>query len=298
MANTVSNAINESTSGVVVFNSPNFTASPVTQHYTLVGGASNAVTSVSPSTAGFVLTSNGASADPSFQAVSSSGAFSQIVTQVFTSDDTYTPTSGMKYCIIEVIGGGGGGGGSAAASGTTVTASAGGGAGGYARGSFSAATIGASQAVTIGAGGTAGSAGNNAGGAGGTSSVGVLITATGGGGGSGGAAATIGSNSTGGAGGTGTLGDFQTTGNGGDNGIGYNISGFGGFVIPGKGGSVFFGGSAKGVALFPSGGTQVNGLDGTSYGAGGSGGYSYGATSSASAGGAGVSGIVIITEFI
>lgn len=50
-----------------------FTASAVTQHDVLLGGASNAIVSLSPSTAGFVLTSNGVSADPSFQAASASG---------------------------------------------------------------------------------------------------------------------------------------------------------------------------------------------------------------------------------
>ncbi len=53
------------------------TASVVTQHDVLVGGVTNAIVSVSPSTAGFVLTSNGLSADPSFQANS---AISGIVT--------------------------------------------------------------------------------------------------------------------------------------------------------------------------------------------------------------------------
>jgi hypothetical protein len=45
-----------------------FTASPVTQYDVLVGGASNAVTSISPATTGYVLTSNGTSANPTFQA--------------------------------------------------------------------------------------------------------------------------------------------------------------------------------------------------------------------------------------
>jgi len=40
----------------------------VTQHYALVGGASNSLTSVSPSTASYVMTSNGTGSDPSFQA--------------------------------------------------------------------------------------------------------------------------------------------------------------------------------------------------------------------------------------
>lgn len=48
------------------------TASTITQHDVLVGGASNAVTSVSPGSAGFVLTSNGTGSDPSFQAPTAS----------------------------------------------------------------------------------------------------------------------------------------------------------------------------------------------------------------------------------
>jgi hypothetical protein len=40
---------------------------------------------------------------------STTGAFTSTVTQVFTASGTYTPTSGMKFCIIEVCGAGGGG---------------------------------------------------------------------------------------------------------------------------------------------------------------------------------------------
>jgi len=43
----------------------------ITAHDLLVGNGSSAANLIAPSTAGFVLTSNGASADPSFQAVSS-----------------------------------------------------------------------------------------------------------------------------------------------------------------------------------------------------------------------------------
>lgn len=55
-----------------------FTATAITQHDVLVGAASNAITSVSPSTSGFVLTSNGVASDPSFQTVSASGAITSI----------------------------------------------------------------------------------------------------------------------------------------------------------------------------------------------------------------------------
>jgi trimeric autotransporter adhesin len=74
------------------------TGNTVTQHDVLVGGASNAITSVSPSTAGFVLTSNGAGSDPSFKAVSASGAVIELEADDAT---TASPSSG----IITVSGG-------------------------------------------------------------------------------------------------------------------------------------------------------------------------------------------------
>jgi len=50
----------------------------LTNHDVLVGAGTATITSVSPSTAGFVLTSNGVGADPSFQAASASGAITTI----------------------------------------------------------------------------------------------------------------------------------------------------------------------------------------------------------------------------
>ena len=58
----------------------------VTQYDVLVGGASNTITSVSPSTAGFILTSNGVSADPSFQA--STGIVSTVPGLTFISSSS------------------------------------------------------------------------------------------------------------------------------------------------------------------------------------------------------------------
>lgn len=72
------NAVNATQNGVQTINSGVWTGSVLTQHDVLVAGANSAITSVSPSTAGFVLTSNGVSADPSFQAVSASGAITSI----------------------------------------------------------------------------------------------------------------------------------------------------------------------------------------------------------------------------
>jgi len=37
------------------------------------------------------------------------GRFNKVNVQVFTSNGTFTPSTGMKYCIIEAVGGGGGG---------------------------------------------------------------------------------------------------------------------------------------------------------------------------------------------
>lgn len=69
MAGTRANALNISTDGVVSADLSAFTTSSVTQHDILVAGANQTITSVTPSTAGLVLTSNGTGSDPSFQSV-------------------------------------------------------------------------------------------------------------------------------------------------------------------------------------------------------------------------------------
>src|SRR4029077_5175117 len=240
--------------GVLIGNGTSaVTAQAVTQHDVLVGGASNAITSVAPSaTSGIPLVSGGASADPSFTtavvagggtgattltshgvllgnttsaitataagttgqvltgvtgsdptfqspaassisitgnsggaltgnaftftggttgltfagagstetlggtlAVANGGTgvttiaaapyFKTIVRQVFTSSGTYTPTAGMIYCDIECVGGGGGGGSVPTTAAANIAMAGSGGAGEYARGIFSAATIGVSK---------------------------------------------------------------------------------------------------------------------------------------------------------
>ena len=75
------NAVKATQNGVQTINNGVWTGSVLTQHDILVAGANSAITSVSPSTAGFFLTSNGVSADPSFQAISASS--SQDYTQSF-----------------------------------------------------------------------------------------------------------------------------------------------------------------------------------------------------------------------
>lgn len=213
---------------------------------------------------------------------------SKVTRQVFTSSGTYTPTTGMLFCDIQVVGGGGGGGGCAATPAGAGAAGAGGGAGGYAQGIFSAATIGVSQTVTIGAAGAGGAAGVNGGGTGGTSSVGILITATGGTGGVGGPATANAASAPPGVGGTGTLGDFQTSGGVGDSGL---VASAGNTTIGGFGGSSFYGGGAA-----PS--ATSAGNNAFSFGGGGGGASNAPSAGAALAGGNGAKGVVIITEYL
>lgn len=98
--------------------------------------------------------------------------------RTFVSSGTYTPTAGMENVIFEVQGGGGSGAGASGATGTNVSVGAPGTSGAYAQGIFSAASVGASLAVTVGAGGVTATGGKGTNG--GTSSVGTLITCPGG----------------------------------------------------------------------------------------------------------------------
>lgn len=209
---------------------------------------------------GKVVTTNGTSA--------SWIAYGVAARQIFTATGTYTPTAGMRHCFVEMVGGGAGG--ITAAAGNN--GGAGGGAGEYASGFFTAADIGASKAVTVGAGGAVDTDG-------GTSSLGTLLTAVGG---SKGTGVYIGG--VGGTGGTGTGVHSQ----GGDGGMGP-----GAFAGPqlfgGQGGASFFGGGGR--QGYGGGGAATAGR---AYGSGG-GGNGFLATWSAA--GAGKIGIVIITEF-
>lgn len=176
-------------------------------------------------------------------------------TQVFTSSGTYTPTTNMLYCAAELQGGGNG-------SGDNSGGNSGGGGGGgtYARKILSAATIGASQAVTVGSA------------SGGTTSLGALVSAPGGGAGL--------NTGAGGAGGTAATGaDFYVLGQPGGHGAsGYSYGGGGGDSYFGRGGMPV---TTSGTAGNP----------GIGYGAGASG-------ASGAIGAAGTTGIVVITELI
>lgn len=251
---------------------------------------------------GEILMSNGPGALPSFQSSSGGGELTSITTQKFTSNSTYVPSFGMVYCTIECIGAGGGGGG-AANDATTygLAAAGGGGGGGYVRFTVPAASIGVSQSVTVGIGGSGGSNSGGNGVAGGASSVGALASASGG------------------AGGTGSPGGvtWQAVANGGVAGIGSGGQinaggqpGASGYIVvdeiaadewslafPGAGGNSIYGAGAFSVAS-PTVNSGLAGQNGRLYGGGGSGAYVMFSTSTGFSGGMGANGIVLITEYL
>lgn len=221
-----------------------------------------------------------------------STCFQYISTQTFSANGTYTPSTGMKYCLIEVWGGGGGGAGCAASGATTVSAGGGGGGGGYGKGYFTANQIGASQAVTVGTGGTGG-VGNAAGNAGNTTLVGALINASGGSGGANaGAAGTTAVG--GGPGGSGGSGGFYHI-DGGDGGATFGVYSAAGSAVHGGIGGSSGGGGGGGAQQAGTTATSNNGSAGTR-GGGGSGACNT-ESQPAKNGGAGGDGFVAITEY-
>lgn len=236
-------------------------------------GAEQSIASVG--TSGQVLTSNGAGALPTFQAVSSAG-FTAATIQVFTSSGTYTKPSAPAplYVKITVTGSGAGGNSGAATSGGG--GGGGGGAGGTAIRILAGASVGATETVTVGAGGAQAASGN-------TSSLGTLAVAGGGSTGNGGSGNLGGG---GGGAGAGTTGSVLVTGGSGCNGLPGQTGAVAG--LGGNGGGSFWG--TGGVGDFDGG----NGRAGVAYGSGGGGGRGAG---TATVGGAGAPGIVIVEEY-
>jgi hypothetical protein len=189
--------------------------------------------------------------------------------KVFTASGTYTPIPGTKKIKVTLIGGGGGGG----YAGPSFYGSGGGGGGVVKK--FMVAP--ASQSVTVGAGGIAGTAIVGAG-SGGNTTFGTL-TASGGGGG------RFNSNTGGGngLGGVATGGDVNIQGGTGWGGL--NISNI---LLAGPGGCAPGFGESAGYILSATGG---DGLVSTGYGSGGGGGVNGGN------GAAGRAGMVIIEEY-
>jgi len=145
-------------------------ASTLAANSVLLGNGTSALQVVSPGTSGNVLTSNGTTWQSS--APTSTG----VNVQTFTSSGTWTKPSlaAGSRVLIQAWGGGGSGGRANANMG-------GGGGGGYNERWLTLSQMGATETVTIGAGGAAKTT-NGAGNDGGNTSVGSLITAYGGGG--------------------------------------------------------------------------------------------------------------------
>jgi hypothetical protein len=221
-----------------------------------------------------------------FDVTAVTARFNSAVQQVITSSGTYTPTSGMKFAIIECVGGGGGGGAVAGTAGNTYVGG-GGGAGGYSRVRVTAAQVGASQTVTIGAGGNGGAAGSNNGSPGGDTSVGSLCVAKGG---SGGGFCSVASGAAGGLGGVAGTGDLSSPGAPGGTGF-YNATANSIFARTGIGGSSIWGGGGRGNVAGATDGEAAPGV-------GGGGGGALTTSASNFAGGNGKAGAAVITEFI
>jgi hypothetical protein len=251
-------------------------------------GQSSGASLVIPARAVAKLTTDGASSGLWIADVS--GVSPVINVQKFTANGTYTPSPGLLYAVIECLGGGGGGSGTQASP-TGITGGGGGQGGVYARKSVSASLIGTSQVVTVGTAGAAGAVAGN-GGNGGATSVGTLCSANGG---HGGIYNSVGIGGSPGTGGTGGTGDVVIPGAPGGAGLGAQITTLSGFS--GFGGGTPFGSGAP---------AQVQGGAGTASGAaaaansggGGSGAINVATGTGGSLGGAGGTGLVVITEFL
>lgn len=236
-------------------------------------------------TSGQVLTSNGASALPTWQTGGSSIVLSQQL--LVGGSGTYTPTAGAKYVWIRAVAGGGQGGGATSGVGQ-LGVGGGGGSGAYGE-IWEVAT---SRAYSVGAGGSSGTAGNT-GQAGGDTTFGTAGAQINLGGGAGGLASNSGAAtlySAGGAGGTATTATLKFNGDKGNAGFTTGITG----SFSGSGSPSQFGCPGGSIGTISA--SSVAGIAATGYGSGGSGGACTG-TSGSAAGGAGASGVIIITEF-
>lgn len=206
--------------------------------------------------------------------------------QNFTASGTYTASSGLLYALMFTVGGGGGGGGVTGLAANSL-GGGGGGSGGFSIAVASAAGIGVSQTVTIGAGGVGASGGTGA--VGGTTSIGVFCMGRGGAGGlPNNGTSVLGNGGLGGASGTGSVAIVGALG-----GIGGTNISTANLALSGNGGASFLGDGAAGVIV--GNGSLSAGNSATVPGGGGAGGAVTGTTSIV-AGGAGAAGQAFVIE--
>lgn len=248
---------------------------------------------VSSATGTLAIANGGTAATTGTQALINLGAVGRLIgVQRFTSNGTYTPTSGTTRVVIEAVGGGGAGGGAGTTGAGQYSVGAGGASGSYSIALFTSGFSGLS--VTVGSGGTGVLAGT--GNTGGATSVGTIITAPGGAGG-GVVAATAGPVLAGGGipgavgvitGGT-TIKLSQGT-HGGANllSTASTTTAYGPM-----GGASPVNGGAAGITANSDGSVAVTGA----YGAGGGGASNNASLGTSRTGGAGTAGIVIVYEY-
>lgn len=214
-------------------------------------------------------------------------------TVVFTASGPYQPSPGLISALVECVGGGGAGGSVSGLAASTAGVGGGGGSGGYSRVTLAAALVQGGVTVTIGAGGVPQPT-DQAGGNGSATSFGAFCVANGG---SFGGAANAGEWGGGGNGGVMGTGSPAFQGSIGNDGYLVNVPG-GGFGMEGGGGAdSFFQGGGRGGG---NAGTMVAGVAGAANtGGGGGGGWSNYVAQGATVilGGAGGSGICIVTEY-
>lgn len=240
--------------------------------------------------------------DASVAAICSTlGAMDGFQIQAFTANGTYTPTTGMTFCLVIATGGGGGGGGADNTGNGDAAAGGGGGGAGTCIERFTAADIGASQAVTIGAAGSAGANTGGNGGTGGNTTLGSLFTATGGAAGTGtGTNANNANQFAGGAGGVPVNGLLNIQGSRGSDGVAVQADALASIALGGCGGGSFWGAgagsAAASVAASNTTDATLAGTNGTAFGEGGSGAACLNATTGA-VGGTGAAGVMLILEW-
>jgi hypothetical protein len=236
--------------------------------------------------AGVNIDGVGTSGDPM---VISIAGYTYMGTAIFTSSGTFNRAlyPNLRAIRVRVQAAGGAGGGAGATSAAMMSYGAGGGAGGYAESFITdLGLVGASQVVTVGAGGTG--VANATGNSGGASSFGTLVAADGGAGGISKPNTALGGYLAGGVGGEGTAGDLQLGGGGGNGG-----GALGNFGNGGNGGTAILGGGGNtgGTAAGATGGA---GSAGKNYGGGGGGAFANSSNPTARVGGTGGPGVVLV----
>lgn len=215
----------------------------------------------------------------------------RVITQVFRVSGPYMPSPGLVTAVVEAVGGGGGGAGVGGLAATQAGSGGGGGSGGYSRIALAASLLIGGVSVAVGSGGAA----TNGGAPGSATSFGALCVANGG---FGGQPATPTEWGGGGLGANPGIGDVAFPGNWGGN--GFLITGLPAESVgmeAGMGAASVFGGSTRG-GFNP--GLETPGVAAApNTGAGGTGGWSswFAQGGLAVPGGAGGSGICIVTEY-